>query len=380
MTFSDQDKLKTLAIVNVFETSRPFGDYTACVVLNDGAGVSYGISQFTHRAGSLAAVVETYLKIGGSVGREVLAARLPILRMCTTTPVNRLAADEQFKKALRAAAGTREMKAAQHQVAFERYLRPAIEICEDRGFILPLSLAVVYDSITHGSWGRISSAIPQSKLRTSQSERAWITEYIRKRHFWLTNIPRLKATNYRTKFFLEQIAIGNWDLRLPVNVHGLRLTQTMFAQSFDQKAVEPNDVTIPNPTTEQNPQIPANRSAQIPQAQPPASGDAETEGRRDAGKSVFEATGDAIGAAAENFDRVEGVVTAVADRKDAAKSLWTTVLGIASQAGWAVFGLFAGLPTEVWVVVAVIAAILMLTYLYRQITLGQIREKRKGES
>ena len=27
MTFTEQDKLKALAIVNIFETSRPFGDY-----------------------------------------------------------------------------------------------------------------------------------------------------------------------------------------------------------------------------------------------------------------------------------------------------------------------------------------------------------------
>ncbi len=376
MTFSEQDKLKALAIVRIFETSRPFGDYAACVVLNDGAGVSYGINQFTHRAGSLAAVVETYLKNGGWVGREVLTARLPILRMRSVAPVSRLAADEQFKKALRAAAGTREMKQAQQQVAFERYLRPAIDICESRGFVLPLSLAVVYDSVTHGSWERISAAIPHSTLRNPQSEKTWITEYIRKRHFWLTNIPRLKATNYRTKFFLEQIAISNWDLRLPVNVHGLRLMQSMFAQSFNETAVEPNDTTTPQPQTEQTPPSPTNTSAQIPQAQPPSG--AEEGEKRSGGeeeKGILDTAANSIEGAASKFDSVNGVVTAFTDRKDAAKSLWTTVLGILSQAAWGVFGFIAGLPREVWIVVAVIAAALMLAYLYRQITLGKIREK-----
>ncbi len=44
MTFTEIDKLKAVAIVNIFETSRPFGDYAAYAVLNDGAGVSYGIN------------------------------------------------------------------------------------------------------------------------------------------------------------------------------------------------------------------------------------------------------------------------------------------------------------------------------------------------
>jgi hypothetical protein len=32
-------------------------------------------------------------------------------------------------------------------------------------------------------------------------------------------------TAYRTKFFLEQIARNNWNLDLPMNVHGYRLTE-----------------------------------------------------------------------------------------------------------------------------------------------------------
>jgi hypothetical protein len=51
--FSERDKLIALAIVHIFETGKAFGDYTAVAVLNDGAGISYGINQFTHRSGSL---------------------------------------------------------------------------------------------------------------------------------------------------------------------------------------------------------------------------------------------------------------------------------------------------------------------------------------
>ena len=70
-SFSTLDLLKALAIVNVFETGKPFGEFTAVAVLNDGAGISYGISQFTHRSGSLAAVIERYPKPGGERSVEI---------------------------------------------------------------------------------------------------------------------------------------------------------------------------------------------------------------------------------------------------------------------------------------------------------------------
>ena len=115
MTFTKNDKLKALGIVNIFETSRPFGEYAACAVLDDGAGVSYGINQFTHRSGSLAEVVETYLDNGGQIGREILAGALPTLERRTAAAINKLSRDERFRSALRAAAVTSEMKHAQQQ-------------------------------------------------------------------------------------------------------------------------------------------------------------------------------------------------------------------------------------------------------------------------
>ncbi len=376
MTFSDRDKLKALAIVHIFETSRPFGDYAACVVLNDGAGVSYGINQFTHRSGSLLAVVQSYLANGGKVGTSVLEANLPMLRRSTPTAIRSLSENEQLKKALKAAAVTIEMKNAQTHVAFERYLRPAIDICRSRGFVLPLSLAVVYDSITHGSWERIAARVSDV---TPHSEKAWITEYVRKRHFWLINIPRLKPTTYRTKFFLDQIATGNWSLRLPMIVHGLKLTEReLNAEAFTAgdivgmavPAVEPAESHAETVSIDAAPDVlknSASKPAETPQAQPPVSDDG--------GPNVLESAGGAIDSFGEKFDRVDNTLTAVTSRADSVKSLWTTVIGAISQAAWAVFGFLAGLPTAVWIVVAMIAAALMLVYLYRQIEMGKIREQ-----
>lgn len=343
MTYTENDKLKALAIAHVFETSRPFGDYAACVVLDDGAGISYGINQFTQRSGSLAVVVEKYLKAKGVVGVAVMLENLSLLRRKSTAAIAKLSANATLKKALQAAAVTSEMKRAQEETAFELYLKPALDLCEKYGFTEPLSLAVIYDSIVHGSFFRVARGVDVGP----KNEREWITVYIRRRDAWLASFPRLVKTRYRTRFFLNQIAISNWGLRMPLNVHGVRLT----SQNFEHTAA-----VSPTAIPPANPQTTAELSASNPPIEP---------------QQVF--VDRAI--AAETFDSLESVVHGVTRRADSVKSMWTTVGGSIGQAAWAVFGFFAGLPREVWITVAVIAGLLMILYLYRQILLGAIRER-----
>ena len=149
MNFSDKTIAAVIAIVNVFETGRALGAFSSIAVLDDGAGVSYGIGQFTHRSGSLAEVVERFLNKSGS---GPLTGYLPLLKKRTRAAIEKLAADAAFKNELREAADSHEMRAAQREVLFERYLAPAIGVCDERNFRLPLSLAVVFDSLVHGSF------------------------------------------------------------------------------------------------------------------------------------------------------------------------------------------------------------------------------------
>ena len=392
--FSNRDLLKALAIVNIFETGKPFGDFAACVVLNDGAGISYGINQFTHRSGSLAAVVERYLQLGGSVGRQILADALSYLRRNERAIVRSMARDERLKKTLRAAAVTREMREAQLHVAFERYLKPAIDACAGSGFGLPLSLAVIYDGMVHGSYERIRDVVKVTPLGAPSSartagavtrifEKAWITEYVRVRDHWLASVPRLRTTRYRTQFFLDQIKIGRWQLELPLNVHGFRLEDrhirnlTAYADGFVETdtavgpTLDPHKNTSNSQTPPNDPQDPA----LTPQAQPPdqstgASLPSSAEEQAEAcTMNNFDNIKGQVICAAERFDQVDRIVTGVVMRTDRAKSLWTTVIGTLWQSAWALFGFMAGLPREVWLVVAVIAALLMILYLYRQIAL-----------
>lgn len=331
MTFTRTDKLKALAIVHVFETSRPMGNFAALAVLDDGAGISYGISQFTHRSGALLDVVKRYLDAGGAVAAEAIRARLATLQDKSTAAIRRLGSDAEFRSALVAAAGTREMRSAQIDTSNALYLQPAIDICRRLGFTRPLSLAVIYDSVVHGSFNRVARTV---KMPASD-EQAWIEAYVRRRDQWLLGYSRLAKTRYRTRFFLGQIAAGNWGLELPISVNGIRLT------------------SAPDTSSDASAPVPA-----------PA----------DTARSVFSDARRIAEKASSQFDRVEGAVTAVTTRADSAKSMWTAIGGTLWQAAWAVFGFAAGLPTAFWVTAALIAACLTLSYLYRQISLGRIRE------
>ena len=349
--FTEKDIAKAESIVRLFETGKPLGDPTAVAVLNDGAGVSYGVSQFTHRSGSLLQVVEKYLEFGGALGREVIEARLQIMRSRTPNAIGKLAADVQFKKALRAAGVTREMLEAQRLIAFERYMKPAVKECGAFGFEMPLSLAVVHDSIVHGSWDRLAD-----QIGPVTDEKRWVTRYVEERDAWLRSIGRLRVTAYRTKFFLTQIKRGNWELRLPVNVNGYALTEKIFTSP---EANEPQPTAADPPTS-------------LPE--PHRTGRGDDNKAAAAPAETLDALEAKVNAVAARVDQAERIVLTTATRTDKAKSLWTTVAGTTWQMLWAMGGFLAGVPREVWLIVALIAGALTLMFLYRQIVLGRIRE------
>lgn len=354
MTFSTTDKLKALAITNIFETSTAFGNFAAVAVNDDGAGISYGVSQFTHASGSLAAVVDEYFARGGTVGRGVIASRIEVLKDRRAKAIERLASDDAFKKALRAAGLTSEMRAAQIAVAERLYLAPAVAACAGSDFVEPLTLAVIYDSINHGSFEKIRDKIP-----ASLPERQWIAAYVQLRDEWLRSVPRLRKTAYRTAFFAAEIKRGNWRLDPPLTVNGFRLTNTILedlaaASGLDTSENSANDPPEPARTS-------GGETSAVPAETPPP----------DIYETALEQL-DRIEAevnkAVETYDRVESLTKKVLVRKESARSLWASVAGTAVQAFWAAVAFFANIPRGVWVGVAVVAAVLMIAYLYFRVT------------
>jgi chitosanase len=377
---------KAMAIVSIFETGKPRRNYAALAVLNDGAGISYGIKQFTHRSGSLLQVVEKYLGTDATAGRDTIESRLPLLRRSTKFAIDTLAGDERFKLALKDAANTAEMRAAQNAIAHDRYLRKAIDECRAFGLTLPLSMAVVYDSIVHGSLRSLAE-----HLGPVRDEKAWIKAYVQHRHAWLKGTPRLRSTSYRTTFFLKEIARDNWHLKLPMYVHGYLLKTSDFPEgtSVGSPTVREGAVsaiagqtpggalTNLRATDTTAPQAPATTPPDIPPGPDPKSRDAQV-----AAPTIME-TVDAlevrVNAVAARVDQAERIIVTTTTRSDKAKSLWATVAGTLWQMLWAVIGFFAGVPREVWLVVAIIAGVFVTLFIYRQITLGRLREARGSE-
>ncbi len=364
MTFSTSDKLKALAITNIFETSTAFGNFAAVAVNDDGAGISYGISQFTHASGSLAVVIEEYFARGGAVGREVIASRIEFLKDRRAKAVERLASDNALKNALRAAGLTSEMRAAQISVAERLYLAPAIAACAGSGFVEPLSLAVIYDSINHGSFEKI-----RDKISAALPERQWIAAYVRVRDEWLRSVPRLKKTAYRTAFFSGEIRRGNWRLDPPLNVNGFRLTEEILENLAAASGLDLSKNSSNNPPGPAR--MSGGETSAVPAETPPP--------------NIYEAAMERldrieaeVNKAVETYDRVESLTKKVLIRKDSARSLWRSVAGMAVQTFWAAVAFFANIPRGVWLGVAVAAAVLMAAYLcWRMAREPRIKEVEK---
>ena len=86
-----------------------------------------------------------------------------------------------------------------------------------------------------------------------------------------------------------------------------------------------------------------------------------------------------VNAAAAKYDQAERIVNTVITRKDAVKSLWTTVVGTILQTVWSIAAFFSDTPRAVWLVVAVIAGALTLVYLYRQMVVKRVRESSQED-
>jgi hypothetical protein len=212
--FTARDLAAVRCLVSCFETSKPRGNPSAFAVLNDGAGISYGLHQATHKSGTLAAVVEAYCKMPQSRHAGTLVQYLATFKDKRESIITSAARNPAIQKALIEAAADPWMTAAQHHVFDREYMQPALGDCKKRGFTLPLLLAMVYDSRVQGGWH-----ICAGRVATIPDERAWALSYFDVRERWLkaqTNDAR--KTTYRPQALRNLAAVGNWGLVGPFNV------------------------------------------------------------------------------------------------------------------------------------------------------------------
>jgi len=222
------------SVVGLFETGKPGGgDYTTCVYLADGAGITYGKHQAIDRSGSLDAIVQRYILLGG-VYRDDLKKFRTLLEENGTVgfePDDLPAQVTDLMHLLFITGSDPVMHQAQDEVFDEWYWNPMEVKCKELKLELPLSWLVMYDSSIHsGPAGidRTRNLFPQVPPSKGGTEKVWTTAYIEARREWLATHSKtiLHGTVYRQDAMLDLVAAGNWDLTTPFQVAKPRATIT----------------------------------------------------------------------------------------------------------------------------------------------------------
>lgn len=224
MNLTTLEKKTAQAVICVFETSKPRGDYgKVTTIAGDTGGLTYGKSQTTLTTGFLHELIAEYCAAPGAAYAEPLRGFLPYLKKKDRS----IAVPVALKTFLRSAGADPVMQAVQDAFFDRKYWQPALTWCRDHGMTLPLSIAVVYDGFVHGSFERMRNRFKEVPPSAGGNEKLWVIAYLTARLSWLENFrsrPDLQKTVYRPKTFLRLIHSGNWKLIPPFAVNGTSIT------------------------------------------------------------------------------------------------------------------------------------------------------------
>ncbi len=221
-------KMAAQACVNISETGRPRGNYTAVAVLKGDAGhLTYGRSQTTLASGGLAELLRRYLARDDA--RDAAALK-PYLGRVAARDFS-LDEDDTFKAALRVAGSDPAMQATQDTYFDERYWEPAEKAAAALQLSFALSVCVIYDSLVHGSWALIRDRTI-AKVGRPGDEQAWVTAYVDERRAWFAGHSNklLQRSVRRMDAFKELIAADNWDLELPFTYRGVVVDEASLGE------------------------------------------------------------------------------------------------------------------------------------------------------
>lgn len=212
-----------IKILNCFETGKPETDFSSIFIYRDGPNKTRQLTlgRGYVESGSLWDVFIKYKELGGKNADSLLSRRSE--KGKETLPDNK-----EYINLIISSAKEESFRKAQDQVFDILYWNKGLDYFNKYGFTLPLSLAVIQDSILHsGSILKfLVNKFDEKKPSDGGSEKVWIKSYIEARQTWLTNHSKLLAnTAYRTKFFLKEIEKGNWNLdKLPIYPNGIKIS------------------------------------------------------------------------------------------------------------------------------------------------------------
>lgn len=231
-------KAAAQACVNVSETGSARGNYTNVTLIPGDAGhLTYGRSQTTLASGGLYELIRRYLDREDARDAEQLRPYMTRLGAKDFS----LDHDATLKSALRVAGSDPVMQEVQDAFFDERYWEPAERAAEGLGLCRPLSIAVVYDSHVHGSWGLIRDRVKAARGLPEGDEEGWIAAYVVARRAWFErhSNPILHKSVRRMDAFQGLIDEGNWDLDLPFSFRGV----TVDAESL---SILPDPIGLPD--------------------------------------------------------------------------------------------------------------------------------------
>lgn len=223
---SDLQKRTAQAIVKVFETGKPAGDYSSVVYHpNDLGQLTYGCFQTTLASGNLFLLITDYCRAEGAIFADALRPYLNRLQSKDSA----LNTDTALHGILRDAGRESIMRATQDAFFNRVYWQPAMTAAAAAGIATALGSTVVFDSTIHGAWAFIRDRVNAAHgTARAASEKTWIKHYVDTRRRWLAGHSNalLPRTVYRMDTFRDLIAAGNWDLDLPIRAHGRLINET----------------------------------------------------------------------------------------------------------------------------------------------------------
>lgn len=219
------------AIVNIFETNLVLGDYGMVTVLaGDSGHLTFGRSQTTLGSGNLFKLIKDYCNKPEARFSDMLN---PYLQRLESRDL-RLDHEDYFKNILRTTADDPVMRTTQDEFFDVVYWKSAERDAQSTGILSALGVAVVYDSVVHGSWWRIRDLTNEMNgTLASIGEQEWITAYVENRRNWLANNSNriLRNTVYRMDAFQRLIALEQWNLELPLVVRGREISTVTLNDS-----------------------------------------------------------------------------------------------------------------------------------------------------
>ena len=220
---TEQQKAVAQAIVNIFETGSPQGEYGQVTLLaGDSGHLTYGRAQTTLGSGNLYLLVKDYCEAEEARYATPLQAYLQRLKNHDTS----LDHESALRQLLQEAGSDPVMHQVQDHFFDRVYWDPAVTAAQALGISTALGTAVVYDSTVHGAWKPMRDrTIAQAGKLSSVGEKLWVGHYVDIRREWLATHDNLllRKTVYRMDAFRKLIAQANWDLTLPLVVRGIQI-------------------------------------------------------------------------------------------------------------------------------------------------------------